>query len=183
MCVCAFERSGVCVNVIRGKVCFRAEKRECWNKDVLFSALHCNFYSVINTNESWDCVRPQIRKSHHFRIWNHLSPNWKLQMDRWMSGERQRCVCVSICVCVCVCYRALQTVQEVSFVFVRSEWLICLSFSFPICPSRFDTYVTLPRLTPPSVIRPNPHSCWPLTSPSNRLSVTHLIARSRLPRT
>lgn len=84
-------------------------------------------------------------------------------IDRWMSGERQRCVCVF----VCVCYRSLQTVQEVSFVFVRSEWLICLSFSFPICPSCFDTYVTLPCSTP-SVIRHNPLFCWPLTSPSNR---------------
>ncbi len=116
---------------------------------------------------------PQIRKSHHFRIWNHLSPNWKLQIDGWIDGcrGRGRGVCVFVCV-----YRSLQTVQEVSFVFVRSEWLICLSFSFPICPSRFDTYVTLPARPHQSFVPiPSSVDLWP--HPQTASSVTHLIAR------
>jgi len=58
-----------------------------------------------------------------YEIISHSTENLRLMdgwmegwIDRWMFGERQRCVC-----CVCVSYLSLQTVREVSFVFVRSE--------------------------------------------------------------
>jgi len=91
-----------------------------WNKVVLFSAFHCNFtlWSIQMRAETAAGHRSERVIISGYEIISHSTENLRLMdgwkdgwIDRWMFGERQRCVC-------CVC--------ELSFSANCSRSLFCL---------------------------------------------------------